>query len=160
MDPAYNCTMNGANTQPLNAFGGGGGGGGGGMQSAIMALLMQMLQQQFAKLTPSPVPTGVNAGLGTPTPTPQPTPTLTPIAVTANQGGTTRSLKSLDAMDMPSDDKLLGNEDELAEDRSLDSPDEQDLDSSASQAELGSSRSAWDRNSADIFGSIFGSGNS
>jgi hypothetical protein len=149
MDPAYNCTMNGANTQPLNPFGGGGGGGSA-MQMAIMALLMQMFQQQFAQLTPSPVPTAGNI-LVTPTPTPQVAPTSA--ALTENQGDTRRSKAALDAMDIPADDTLLGSDGVSDENETLDDVDDESVDVPERESGVDKTRSVWDRNSADIFDS-------
>jgi hypothetical protein len=147
MDPAYNCVMNGANTKPLNPFGG----GGGGFQTSLAALLMMMMQQQLAQRTPAPADLGVAT----------PAPTLTPISeaapVRAEPGDSSRTTKrsktALDAMEMPGDDSLLGDSSAPGEE---DSRVEEEYDGArdpATKSELDRASSIWDRDSRDVFGS-------
>lgn len=146
MDPAYNCVMNGANTKPLNAFGG----SGGGFQSSLATLLMMLLQQQqLAQRTPAP------SDLTVPTPIPTPTPQATPMR--AEQGlGSSREKQSktaLDAMEMPEDDKLLGDGAASDEVDSLLGEDDRESQNSAIEPEKKKARSVWDRDSGDVFNS-------
>jgi len=146
MDSAYNCTMNGANTNPLNPFGG----SGGGFQSSLATLLMMLLQQQqLAQRTPAP------SDLTVPTPIPTPTPQATPMR--AEQGlGSSREKQSkpaLDAMEMPEDDKLLGDAAASDEVDSLLDEDDRESQNSAIEPEKKKARSVWDRDSGDVFNS-------
>jgi hypothetical protein len=142
MDPAYDCLMNGANTRPLNAFGG----GGGALQSSIMALLMQMLQQQLAKQTPAPSPAADVPSIQTPTPTP------TPASAMKDSADGESSRASLDEMDLSENNELLGEE-SSARDTAMEEDDDEneEQDPGVSDSPAKSVRSVWDRTDRDVF---------
>lgn len=142
MDPAYDCLMNGANTRPLNAFGG----GGGALQGSIMALLMQMLQQQLAKQTPAPPPAADVPSIQTPTPTP------TPASAMNDSVDGESSRASLDAMDLSENNELLGDESSARDAaKEEDGDEDEEQDSGVSDSPVKSVRSVGGRTELDVF---------